>query len=176
MQDAFLLDTNIASRAWDGGNPDNLMIRQRLENLGENSLSICAITMGEILYGLEVSPGVDTTRHEAVRKAMSNYFIWDIDSHAAEVYARLRGRLFELYSPKDKRGRLQKKNIEDLTDPTPAKVLGIQENDLWIMSVAVLYNLRFITMDANMRPIFDVAKDEYSYDRVELWENGSSRN
>ncbi len=170
MQDAFLLDTNIASRAWDAGNPKNVKIRQRLENLGENSLSICAVTTGEILYGLEVSPGIDTTRHEKVREAMSSYFVWDIDSHTAEFYARLRGRLFELYSPRDKRGRLQNKNIEDLIDPTTAKELGIQENDLWIMSVAVEYNMRFITADKKMRPIITVAHEVYSYDKVELWD------
>jgi tRNA(fMet)-specific endonuclease VapC len=174
MKDAFLLDTGVASVAWDGGNPNNLRIRQRLLNLGDSSLSICAVTMGEILYGLDVSPAVDPSRHEMVRNAMSSYFIWNIDSHTADVYAQLRGRLFEQYSPRNKRGRLQNKHVEDLTDPTTAKELGIQENDLWIMSVAVSYNLSFVTMDAKMHPIFGAAKEIFSYERVILWEETDS--
>lgn len=170
MQDAYLLDTNVASKAFDGGSPENPRVRQKLADLGDSSLSICAVTVGEIFYGLSVSPEADMKRHEMIKKAVFSYFVWDINAQTAEVYARLRGKLFELHSPRDKRGRLKKKDIEDLTDATSAKTLGIQENDLWIMSVAVLYNLRFITMDANMRLIFEVAKQVYDYDKVELWE------
>lgn len=173
MQDAYLLDTVVASIAWDGGNPGNAKVRQKLAELGESQISICVVTLGEVLYGLKVSPGIDKSRHEAVMIAMRQYFAWDINKHVANIYAALRGRLFEQYAPRNSRGRLTKKHLEELTDPTTAKELGIQENDLWIVSVAVLYDMVFITADRKLHPILQVAHQEFSYDRVEIWDMDS---
>jgi tRNA(fMet)-specific endonuclease VapC len=169
MPDAYLLDTSIASIAWDGGNKNHGFIRQRLASLGEGAfISICSISLAEVEYGLLVSPAADPERHAVVRNAMSQYKIWDIDRHTSTVYAQLRAELFKQYSPKDKRGRLTKKQPEELRDETTGFELGIQENDLWIVSVAVQYDLRFITQD-EMRRIREVTRTVYSYDLIELW-------
>jgi tRNA(fMet)-specific endonuclease VapC len=174
MQDVYLLDTTIASIAWDGGHPNHKYVRKRLADLGEDPITVCVITVAEVLYGLNVSQGADRDRHDAVRRAMLEYKIWDVDRHTAQVYANLRGRLFELYSPRDKRGRLTKKQPEELRDRTTGKELGIQENDLWIVSTAVQYDIRFITSDKKLERILDVAKEVRSYDRAEIWSLATS--
>jgi len=170
MKDAYLLDTSIASIAWDGGHPSHHKVRSRLAALGDVSISVCAITIAEVLYGLCVSPNIDRQRHDAVRQALQQYHVWDIARHTAEVYACIRGRLFELYAPRNKKGRLTAKQPEDLRDRTTAKELGIQENDLWIVSVAVQYDLCFLTSDRKMQRILDVAKEVHGYDRALIWE------
>jgi tRNA(fMet)-specific endonuclease VapC len=173
MSDAFLLDTSIASIAWDGGSEHHSFIRQQLASLDEDSISICAISVAEVEYGLLVSPAASPDRHAAVRSAMSQYKIWNIDRHTSTVYAPLRAELFRQHSPRNKRGVLTKKQPEELRDKTTGLDLGIQENDLWIVSVAIQYNLRFITKDKMYR-IHEAAKKVHSYDLIELWSLPSS--
>jgi tRNA(fMet)-specific endonuclease VapC len=168
MLDAYLLDTSIASIAWDGGHKDHSFIRQRLASLDEASISICTISLAEVEYGLLISPAADSRRHAAVRSAMSQYKIWNIDRHTSAVYAELRAELFKQFSPRSKRGILTKKHPEELLDETTARELGIQENDLWIVSVAIQYDLRFITKD-DMPHIREVTKKAHSYDLFEIW-------
>lgn len=170
MKDAYLLDTSIASIAWDGGHSKHHEVRDMLAALGNASISVCAITIAEVLYGLCVSPSIDRQRHDAVRYALQQYYVWNIDRHTAEVYARIRGRLFELHAPRDKKGRLKTKHPEDLRDRTTGRELGIQENDLWGVSVAVQYDLHFLTNDKKMQRILDVAKEIHDYDRAIVWE------
>lgn len=169
MQDAYLLDTAVASIVWDGDHPGHGAIRKGLAALGDASISVCAITVAEVLYGLAVSPNIDHRRHDAVKRCLWEYKVWDIDRHTAQVYATMRGRLFERYAPRDSRGRLQARWPEDLQDRTSAKELGIQENDLWIVSVAVQYDLGFVTTDRKMQRILDVATEVHGYNRAEVW-------
>jgi len=168
MQEAYLLDTGVASLAWDAGHSRHDEIRERLTSLGNASIGICSITLGEVAYGLEVAPNMHETRHRAVRKAMASYFVYAVDKHTASVYAKLRGELFKQFAPRDKRGKLKVKWPEDLVDNTTGKELGIQENDLWIVSVAIQYDLRFITLD-KMQRVFQVAKLVEEYDLGEIW-------
>src|SRR6266496_5169722 len=173
MSDAYLLDTSIASIAWDGGNKHHSFIRKQLASLDEDSISICAISLAEVEYGLLVSPAASPERHAVVRSAMGQYKIWDIDRHTSSVYAPLRAELFKQHSPRNKRGNLTKKHPEELRDKTTGLDLGIQENDLWIVSVAVQYNLRFITKD-KMEHIRAAAIKVRSCDLIELWSLPSS--
>ena len=50
-----------------------------------------------------------------------------IDQHTALTYAEIRANLFRIYAPRNRRGRLTQKYVEDLTDRTTGKQLGIQE-------------------------------------------------
>jgi tRNA(fMet)-specific endonuclease VapC len=166
--DAYLLDTSIASIAFDAGNKSHVEVRRRLSELGESPISICSVSLGEVEYGLQVSPGIDTARHRTVRSNLLQYQILDIDRHTGKVYGEMRGELFRRYGIRDARGRLKEKRPEDLLDRTTSRELGIQENDLWIVSVAVQYNLRFITRD-KMDRILTAAKDFHGYDRAWIW-------
>ena len=96
---------------------------------------------------------------------MSRYRTLDVDRHTARTYAEIRANLFRTHSPKNRRGRLTKNYVEDLIDRTTGKELGIQENDLWIVSVAVQYNLTFVTGD-RMQRVIEAAN--YS-DRTDYW-------
>ena len=160
------MDTNIASAAWDFGSPSHINVSQRLKELGDAIVYVSAVTIAEVEFGLLTAPCIDLQRQSNVRSAMSNYEILYVDQHTAEEYAEIRAELFLAHSPKDRRGRLTKRFIEDLVDRTTGKELGIQENDLWIVSVAKQYNLIFVTNDRRMQKIIDAA--EYS-DRTVNW-------
>jgi predicted nucleic acid-binding protein len=170
MQDAYLLDTGVASIAWDGEHRAHHEIREKIAAFGEASISVCIVTIAEVLYGLEVSPHIDRQRHDAVKHALWQYKVWDIDRHTAQVYAPMRGRLFKQYAPRGRRGRLTTKWPEVLLESTSAKELGIQENDLWIVSVAIQYDLRFVTSEQKIKRILDVADETFGYDRALVWQ------
>lgn len=135
--EGHLLDTSVASWIWDGRNPNHTAARARLAQLGNAPVFVCPVTIGEIEYGLGVSLAMDRQRHAAVRSAMAGYQVLPIDHHTSRTYGEIRAALFIQHAPRDSRGRITKKVPEDLLEPTTGKALGIQENDLWIVSVAV---------------------------------------
>ena len=112
-----LLDTSVASWVWDGGNSNHARARERLTQFGDAPLFVCAITVGEIEYGLKVSPAIDAARHLAVRTAMAGYEVLPIDHHTGRTFGEIRGTLFTQYAPRDTRGRITKKAPEDLIEP-----------------------------------------------------------
>ncbi|MXZ03304.1 MAG: type II toxin-antitoxin system VapC family toxin [Chloroflexi bacterium] len=150
---AYLLDTNIASAAWDFGSPNHSVVRERLKQLASSIVYVSAITIAEVEYGLEIAPNIDVERQSKVREAMQNYTVLHVDHHTAPVYGKIRANLFRAHAPRNRRGRLSRRRVEDLVDRTTGKELGIQENDLWIVSVAVQYNLDFVTNDRMHRVI-----------------------
>src|SRR5438067_4633112 len=158
------LDTNIASWIWDAGNPSHTTARQRLAQLGDDPVFVSAVTVGEIEYGLGVSPAMDAGRHAAVRSAMAGYEVRPLDHHTGRTYGEIRAALFSQYAPRNKRGRVTQKVPEDLVEPTTGKALGIQENDLWIVSVAVQYDLKLVTGDQaeGMRRVLTAANYTYT--------------
>jgi predicted nucleic acid-binding protein len=166
--EGYLLDTSVASWLWDGGNRNHASARLRITALGDALIFVCPITIGEVACGLAVSPAMDAARHSLVRGAMAEYEVLTMDPHTGETYGQIRAAVFAQHSPRNSRGRMQKKVPEDLIEPTTGKTLGIQENDLWLVSVAVQYNLRLITSDEaeGMRRVLIAA----SYlQRVEFW-------
>lgn len=168
MTDGYLLDTPVASWLWDGGIPHHIAARARLAGLNDAPVFVCAVTLGEIEYGLRVSPAIDPNRQTAVRGAMAEYTILSLDHHTSRAYGEIRAALFTRYSPRNERGRLTMKWPEDLVEKTTGKALGIQENDLWIVSVAVQYDLRLVTGDGagGMRHVLSAAGYEH---QAELW-------
>lgn len=171
--DAYLLDTSVASTAWDALSPRYASVRGRLAALSDARLFVCAITLGEVEYGLGVSPGVDSDRHAQVRSAMREYELLALNRHTTSYYGRLRAELFKQYSPRGTRGRLTSKRPEELMDGTTALALGIQENDLWIVSVAVQYDVVLVTLDAKLARILEVATAAFAYSRGAVWEHTS---
>ena len=88
------------------------------------------------------------------------------DGQSCLQYAELRARLFKKYSPGDRRGRLVDKVVPDLWERTPDKLLGIQENDLWVASLAMNRDIVVLTNE-RMTRIADVAGDDL---RIDIWE------
>ena len=163
--EGYLLDTNIASASWDYGAPSHGCVRQRLEELADALVYVAAVSIAEVEYGLQIAPSIDAQRQSTVRSAMASYKVLHVDQHTAQTYAEIRANLFRTHAPRNRRGRLTQKYVEDLVDRTTGKQLGIQENDLWILSVAVQYNLIFVTND-RMPRVIEAAR--YS-DRTEYW-------
>ena len=163
--EGYLLDTNIASASWDYGAPSHKNVRQRLEKLGDALVYVSAVSIAEVEYGLRIAPSIDMQRQSTVRDAMASFKVLNVDQHTAKEYAEIRADLFRAHSPRNRRGRLTQKYVEDLVDRTTGKEFGIQENDLWIVSVAVQYNLIFVTTD-RMHRVIDAAKHS---DRTEYW-------
>ena len=163
--EGYLLDTNIASASWDLGAPRHNDVRQRLENLGDHLVYVAAVSIAEVEYGLLVAPTIDPQRQSTVRNAMTSFNVLEITEHTARTYAQVRANLFRSHAPRNRRGRLTQRYVEDLVETTSGRELGIQENDLWIVSTAVEQNLIFVTSD-RMTRVIEAA--QYS-ERTEYW-------
>ena len=147
MQDGYLLDTAIASALWDEKHKKHGVFRERLRALGDAPVFVSVVSLAEVEYGLRIAPRIDRGRQAKVRSRMAQYTALPLDQHVIEGYAELRSRLFKKHSPRDRRGRLTAKRVPDLWERTPDKLLGIQENDLWLASVAMERNLVLVTTD-----------------------------
>lgn len=170
-KEGYLLDSSVASIAWDSGNPNHEAIRRRLVEIADELLFISSVTLAEVEYGLLTAPHIDILRQEAVRNAMAGYLpsqVLSIDRHTAKEYARIKSVLFMTYSPRNRRGRLTKKRVEDLVERSTGKELGIQENDLWIVAIAVNYHLRFVTRDEGSGMTRIVRAANYAH-RTDYW-------
>lgn len=165
--EVYLLDTSAASAAWDHGSRAYMFARPRLLQLDQDRIYICSITIAEIEYGLKTAHYLDSGRQQLVRQEMSGYKVLSVNRHTAQQYSDIRAVLFDRYAPRSHRQK-RTKYIEDLCEATTGKKLGIQENDLWIVSVAVQHNLLFITRDqrGSMKKIVEAAN--YSL-RTQYW-------
>ena len=151
MSDVYLLDTNIISPALDKQNHNHSRVRNFLDSLHGSIITVSVITLAEIEYGLRTAPGMDTGRQTAIRSALAAFpLVRDITRHTIEYYAELRAQLFNQYSPRDRRHR-RTKYVEDLTEHTTEKELGIKENDLWIAAQSLEWNCVLVTNDAMPR-------------------------
>lgn len=161
----YLLDTNIVSYWHDESRLEHEHVKQRIEERPQEApLMISAITLGEIEYGLWVVLGDNALSQHAFREFVDFYLpmVLDISSKTRMYYGMLRARLFEKFSPHERRSR--RLRPEQLIDPVTSLVLGIQENDLWIAAQALEFNLVLVTNDAIQR-IRDIC-DEL---QVENW-------
>ena len=158
VQEAYLLDTSIVSIAGYEGDARHMGVREWLDGFENDVVFISAVSIAESEYGLNLNP-LDAQSQQDIRSAIGAYQVLPIDRHTAGVYGPIRAALFRKYAPRDYRNRISTRYVEDLREPTTGKELGIQENDLWIVSVAVQYNMVFVTADGSggMRNIVDEA-------------------
>jgi predicted nucleic acid-binding protein len=148
----YLLDTNAASVLWDARHLDHDRIKAFLANISPSPIWISIIVLAEIEYGLKIAPKMHVSLQNDVRNEMAKFFeILDLDKHTVAPYSDLRAELFKKYSPRNQKGRLTAKRPENLFDRTSAKELGVQENDIWLVSQAIQYNLILVTDDRMSR-------------------------
>ena len=166
IAEGYLLDTSVASPAWDRGDRRHETTRERLIALGRSPIFISVVTLAEVDFGLMVAPSPDPHRQEIVRENMYSYEILDINEHTAIEHAQIKATLFNRYATRDVRGRIKEKYPDQLIDRVSGKELGIQENDLWIASVAKQYNLVLVTADRGMRKLVECANYEH---RTQFW-------
>ncbi len=98
------------------------------------------------------------------------YKTYTVSEHTGEYFGQTKATLVDRFAPRNPDGSLKKPRwAEDLLDPHTSKELGIDENDLWIVSIAKEHNLVFVTNDGEqgMRRVIEAAKWE---DRTQLWQ------
>jgi tRNA(fMet)-specific endonuclease VapC len=134
---------------------------------GNSKMFISSISVGESEYGLSVAPNSDKTKQAEVRNVIEAFLpglVLDVNVVVArEYYAKLRAKLFAIFAPKTDRGLAKKSFIGEWVDPTTQKALGIQENDLWIASIAMAHNLTLVSSD-KMNNIRQAAGDELLFE------------
>lgn len=155
----YLIDTNIASYLFDKKKPEHGAVKDRFEALaGSANLAISAISLGEIEYGHFVDGSEQT---QLFRSSVAERFTWvvPVDVHTRTHYGELRAKLYERSGlGKGKSKERRNKRPEELLDPTTAKALGVQENDLWLAAQALQHNFILVTHD-KMRCLREVATD-----------------
>jgi tRNA(fMet)-specific endonuclease VapC len=112
----YLLDTNIVSY-WIRG---HRALLERIKSHGPKELSVAAITLAEIYYGIEKSPVKKKERRTKIEHIRSILEIYPFDEAAAAKYGIIRAQL-------EKKG------------------LVISERDLQIASIAMANGLCVIT-------------------------------
>ena len=158
VAEAYLLDSGAAGIASHQGHRLHQEVRALLDSIGDDAVFISAVSVAESEYGLNLNPLPDRVQRD-IRSVMASYQVLPIDRNTALVYGKIRAVLFNAYAPRDARNRIGTRYLEDLRERTSAKDLGIQENDLWIVSAAVQFNLVFVTADnaGGMRRIIEAA-------------------
>ena len=149
----YLLDTNIlgslAELKVGGSSPECKALEKHWNTLPKDTkIFLCPITIGEVEYGLRVGPYDKPEQHKLARQTLSEFPLLNIDDNIArDYYADLRAKLFDKYAPRDPKGKSYNKRIREWRDPTTDKELQMDENDLWIVAVAMAHNLILVTHD-----------------------------
>ncbi len=112
----YLLDTNIVSYWMRGHQP----LLERIKSHSPKDLSIAAITLAEIYYGIEKSPARKKERRTKIQQIRSVLELYPFDESAAAKYGIIRAQL-------EKKGMV------------------ISERDLQIASIALARGLCVIT-------------------------------
>lgn len=150
--------------------PHTKKVADRLQAIranGTRKVFISSVTIGESEYGLRVAPKADLAQQAEARQVVDAFMpglVLGIDATVArEYYAELRARLFTLYAPKTRRGLAKTNFVGEWMDPATQKMLGVQENDVWIASIAMAYNLTLVSSD-KMRNILCAAGSDLSFE------------
>ena len=156
--DVYLLDSNIPGIASYPGHNLHQSVISWLKQINESRLYISSVSVGESKFGLNLNP-LPQNIQDDIQRVRDAYQILPIDHHTADEYAIIRAKLFNKYAPKDHRNKLKTRYVEDLCENTTGKELGIQENDLWIVSVAVQHHMKLVTTDkkGGMKKIVGIA-------------------
>jgi tRNA(fMet)-specific endonuclease VapC len=165
----YLIDTQTITYWFDGPSGQYPGVAAVVRLLSPDSpLYVSAITLGEIEYGHAVNAGGAGAKRDEFLKFVREQLpqVLDVSKHTVEHYGRIRARLVERIPPPG--GWSKKKRAEQMSDPLSGKVLGIDENDLWIVAQATERNLVLVTND-KMTKIRDAVADLYPDFEVTNW-------
>lgn len=147
---AYLLDTNIASALWDGGDKDHDKAIQFVNDAKTDGslIYISRIVIAEIEYGCKLHVNAAPWRRSSVEVAMRAFnSIREIGKDTTDPYSTIRAALFLKFGRKDVKGKVKSKRPELLVDKSTAHQLRIQENDLWMAALAVERNMTLVSED-----------------------------
>lgn len=145
----YLLDNNVISILVRAGDPRHPRIKAHLEAVGSCPIFLPVIAIAEIEYGMAKAEKPDESQQAAMRRFFAEYPLHlGIDDYTIGPYALIRAQLWRTYARRKRRGH--KETLpEELVHRESGKLLGIDERDLLIASVAVQYNLVLATCDEN---------------------------
>ena len=161
----YLLDTSTISVMRREHKPLHQAAMDWLDGIDENDrIYISAITLSEIRFGLELAePQVlPPNRKKEIQEFVESYSVLGVDKNTSMLYGKIRSDLFKKYAGRDSKNRVKVGSVENLRELTSERELGIRENDLWIVSVAMQHNLKFVTADSkgSMKKIVEIANYE----------------
>lgn len=137
----YLLDTNHCSRIIFG---ESNIIRRLQEHIGLG-VATSVIVQGELFYMVQKS-SQQQANFNFVRAFLQTIDLYPINGEVADVYGSLKGEIIKHFGPKEKAKR-RKFTVQDL---------GFSDNDLWIASTALYYNLTVVSGDSDFQRIQQV--------------------
>jgi len=137
----YLLDT---THCIDLLNAKPYMAR-KVDELGDSVLSTCIIVQGELIYGALISERVAENLDD-IAEFLQNLVIYDLNRDTAIIYAKLKSSILDRFMPKVK-GRRRNTNIGSL---------GFKDNDLWIATTAIQYDLILVSNDSHIFRLKDI--------------------
>lgn len=149
----YLLDTNVVSALTSEKHRRYAHAHLKLSELPQGSkVSLPIIAIGEIECGLVQTPNPDEAQQAKVRAFVAGHNHFDVDEHTVRPYAAVRKHLWLIHGTRKSGGRSWKEKKPGelhLRDRQAAEWIGIDERDLLIVSIALQYNLEFVTLDRN---------------------------
>lgn len=152
----YLLDTNIVRYWYDSRCPEHSKVLARVKAVCQPDpqtqyvprLFVSVVTVGEIEFGHCVTTTADASRQSEYRTFVREHCPQplEITTHVGERYGNLKAWLFSKFSDKKKRAKAER--AKQFVDPTTARELGVDENDIWIAAQAMTLNLVLVTHDS----------------------------
>ena len=152
----YLFDTNIWSH-WFEQRPYIIEEINRLDP--QSTIYLSSVVWGEAIFGAKANKKFSFDKY-AEFIFSKKPIIMPIDESVAAEFGELKAKLFEKKSPTNVRTNAGR--IEMLKKPLPAKSMGVDENDLWIVSQALAYNLVLVTND-RMNNLLEVVPNRLEY-------------
>jgi tRNA(fMet)-specific endonuclease VapC len=154
----YLFDTNIWSYAFEQAT----FVTDRIQKLKNSQIYLSVVVWGEVVFGAKANPKFN---FEDYKKFIyrNKPLILPIDENVAEVFGMLKAAVFEKRSDKTLRSNAGRASL--FKQPIASKVMGVDENDLWIVAQALVYNLVLVTND-RMQIILERSPKELKY---EIW-------
>ena len=145
--EGYLLDTNVISILMRSNDPRYLYVKAKFEELGASPVYLPVIAIAEIEYGMAKADSPNEQQQNAVRRFFAEYpNHLGIDDDTIEPYAMIRAQLWREHATR-KGSKHKEKLPEELVHRESGKLLGIDERDLLIASVAAQYGLVLATFD-----------------------------
>jgi predicted nucleic acid-binding protein len=155
----YIFDTNIWSHWFEGKD----FVADKIQHLDPQSpIYLSVIVWGEVIFGAKANPKFSIDKYTAFIQSQKPIII-PVNETVSEEFGGLKARLFEKKSPKELRTTTCRADM--LRNPLPTKYMGVHENDLWIASQAIAYNLVLVTHE-KMGNILEIASDVLAY---EIW-------
>lgn len=160
--DAFLLDTTILSIYLYPTHQFHAEKSRALDALPAVAPRfVSSVALAELMFGADLAAAIGMGDMPALREMIRRareYAILDLSHHTAAAYAEIKSKMAAKYLAKALR-RDRPKYIEDWVEQATGKVLGIDENDLWMCAQGKERGLVFVTTDKRMKRIEDADSD-----------------